>query len=534
MRKKLSVSGPLSLSVKAVLAFSFALVLMLCSASGAKAAGEDEQVTETLLQAGVTDPVQLSRWGDTAACFAGTDGVKKLIVLERHDGAWQIVINNPTALIQDRDWPELLLDSDNAVFWTYMLSDREIVRYHSSRGTDGTWGLVDQYTASSGYGEYTHVWSTMWDDAHGGEIIRTFGMYSEDDNDHGIQLMEVLPATWMTGCVRLADFDVSRFPTFFAETNDHFASENERFFREAAAALMPEYSFIKGMLKNSAMHFLMEKPNGSRVYAICEYMSHRAVNLIESSPLPAGTMLGYQNFTDSLWIDGRCVTIQLLYNGTAGIEYIYDDAACSEESEGFLFFGHRTVWDGSVVPMQAMLYGDHPWDDITQINWNTLPHNLSEASAQMDSGNYAMAVNPNPADRLHLRERADKRSRSQGKYYTGTAVGVMAQDGDWMQVTFGDWNSWVHGYMMKRYLTFGQAGDALYLDMSAMPPLSARDEKLKVYAEPQIGEYEWHMNEDWNTMRVIGIIGDEWYHVWFPATGEYGFVRQSDLWAGNG
>lgn len=90
------------------------------------------------------------------------------------------------------------------------------------------------------------------------------------------------------------------------------------------------------------------------------------------------------------------------------------------------------------------------------------------------------------------------------------------------------------GFMMKRYLTFGQAGDALYLDMSAMPPLSARDEKLKVYAEPQIGEYEWHMNEDWNTMRVIGIIGDEWYHVWFPATGEYGFVRQSDLWAGNG
>ena len=33
---------------------------------------------------------------------------------------------------------------------------------------------------------------------------------------------------------------------------------------------------------------------------LCEYMSHRAVNLIESSPLPAGTMLGYQNFTDPL------------------------------------------------------------------------------------------------------------------------------------------------------------------------------------------------------------------------------------------
>ena len=309
------------------------------------------------------------------------------------------MINNPTALIQEWEWPELLLDSGNAIFWTYIRWDTEIVRYHSSRGTDGTWGLVDQYTASSGYGEYTHVWSTMWDDAHGGEIIRTFGMYSEDDNDHGIQLMEVLPATWMTDCVRLADFDVSRFPTFFAETNDHFAFENERFFREAAAALMPEYSFIKGMLKNSAMHFLMEKPDGSRVYVICEYMSHRAVNLIESSPLPAGTMLGYQNFTDSLWIDGRCVTVQLFHSRKAGLEYIYNDSVYPEASGGFLFFGDRTVWDASEVPAWTLLYGEHPWDDITEIDWTNLPQNLTEASSQMDASSYAMVVNPNPADR---------------------------------------------------------------------------------------------------------------------------------------
>ena len=88
--------------------------------------------------------------------------------------------------------------------------------------------------------------------------------------------------------------------------------------------------------------------------------------------------------------------------------------------------------------------------------------------------------------------------------------------------------------MMKQYLSFGQAGDALYLDMSAMPMLSSRDEKLKVYKEPKTGEYVWHMNEDFNTMKVIGIIGSDWYHVWFLATGEYGFVLQSDLTEGNG
>ena len=506
------------------------LIFMLVSASALATGGDEALITDTLRQAGITEPVQLSQWGGTAACFVETDGVRRLVLLERHDGSWQIVIDNPTALIQEWDWPELLLDSDNAVFWTYVLSDTETVRNHSSRNADGSWNPVDQYFSDSGFGEYTHVWSTLWDDAHGGEIVRTFGMYSEDDNDHGIQLMEVLPATWMTDCVRLADFDVSRFPTFIG-TIDFYATENERFFREAAATLMPDYTFIKGMLKNSAMHFLMEKPDGSRVYVICEYMSHRAVNLIESSPLPAGTVLGYENFTDSLRIDGRCVTVQLFFSGRAGLEYIYDGTA---GEDAFLFFGDRAVWSGAEVPARTILYGDHPWNDITAMDWNSLPRTLDAAAARMDSGNYAMVVNPNPADRLHLRERADKGSRSRGKYYTGTPVGVSAQDGDWTQVTFGDWNSWVHGYMMKRYLTFGQAGDALYLDVSRMPQLSPAGEKLKVYREPQIGDYTWHMNADWSTMKVIGIIGNDWYHVWFPATGEYGFVRQSDLWAGNG
>ncbi len=510
---------------------AFALVLLLVSAYALADTGDDAQITDALRRAGVTQPVQLSQWGNTAACFAETDGVKRLIVLEKQDGGWQIVIDNPTALIQDADWPKLYLDSDQSIYWTYVLSEQVVVRYHSYRNTDGRWSPVDQFHGDSGYGEFTHIWNTSW---NGEEIIRTFSMANENDNDQGVQLMQILPASWLADCIWLEDFNVSRFPTFFAETYDCFATENKRFFRDAAAVLMPDYTFIKGMLKNDAMHFLMEKPDGSRLYVVCEYMSHREVRLIESLPLPEGTVLGYENFTDSLWIDGRCVTIHLLYNGSAGIEYIYDDAANYEDSGGFLFFGHRTVWDGSVVPTQTTLYGDHPWDDITQIDWNTLPHSLEEASSQMDSGNYAMVVNPNPADRLHLRERADKGSRSQGKYYTGTAVGVMAQDGDWTQVTFGDWNSWVNGYMMRRYLSFGQPGSALRLDLSAMPQLSPAFPILKVYRQPQAGSYVTHWQESHESMRVIGIIGDEWYHVWFPATGEYGFVRQSDLTAGNG
>ena len=346
--------------------------------------------------------------------------------------------------------------------------------------------------------------------------------------------MDPLPATWVGDHIVLADFDLRGFPTLIDPQLGAWF-ETDRFFVAACASLMPDFSYIKCILKDGAMHFLVRNLNTrEKFYVIVEYASQRKVNLIMSSPLPEDTYLGVENFTDSLWIDGRCVTVQLLYSGKAGLEYIYDDGAYSKETGGFLFFGDRTVWDGSEVPAQTILYGDHPWGDITQMDWHNLPHNLDEASAQMDSSAYAMVVNPKATDRLHLRELADKGSRSQGKYYTGTPVGVSAQDGEWTLVVFGDWHSWRRGYMMRRYLTLGQAGNALRLDISAMPQLDSGGKKLKVYKEPLIGDYIWHTNSNWSTMKVIGVIGDEWYHVWFPATGEYGFVQQSDLTAGNG
>lgn len=92
-----------------------ALILMLFSASALAAGSDEALITDTLRQAGITEPVQLTQWGDSAACFAETDGVKRLILLERHDGVWQIVIDNPTALIQEWDWPELYSDTDTAI-----------------------------------------------------------------------------------------------------------------------------------------------------------------------------------------------------------------------------------------------------------------------------------------------------------------------------------------------------------------------------------------------------------------------------------
>ena len=154
------------------------VLLILMSAFAQAEAGNKASILTVLGNAGITKPVQLSQWGDTAVCFSEADGVKRFLVLENRESGWQIVIDNPTALIQDADWPELVLDSDNAVFWTYTLSDNEIVRYHSARNPEGIWGFVDQSVYDTSFGESTSIWNTVWNDAHGGEIIRRMNVFS--------------------------------------------------------------------------------------------------------------------------------------------------------------------------------------------------------------------------------------------------------------------------------------------------------------------------------------------------------------------
>lgn len=115
--------------MKKVLFISFLCVSMFFLTFSIAENQDGTQITDTLRQAGITDPVQLSQWDDTAVCFSEIEGKKRLVVLEKKENFWQIKIDNPTALIQDADWPELYLESDNSIYWTYLLSDQEVLRY---------------------------------------------------------------------------------------------------------------------------------------------------------------------------------------------------------------------------------------------------------------------------------------------------------------------------------------------------------------------------------------------------------------------
>ena len=80
---------------------------------------------------------------------------------------------------------------------------------------------------------------------------------------------------------------------------------------------------------------------------------------------------------------------------------------------------------------------------------------LSPVLEYQKSSNSAVVNNPNSIDRLNLRTKPSQEAPSLGKYYSGTSVEVLSGDENgWTKVRLHT----LEGYMMTKYLVFGQDG----------------------------------------------------------------------------
>ena len=79
------------------------------------------------------------------------------------------------------------------------------------------------------------------------------------------------------------------------------------------------------------------------------------------------------------------------------------------------------------------IYGKSELFDLMKVPVEQWPTRQEEAVARLDTGAYAFVNNDNPKDRLHLREKPDRKAKSLGKFTTerrcrfsrGTATGRM-------------------------------------------------------------------------------------------------------------
>ena len=238
----------------------------------------------------------------------------------------------------------------------------------------------------------------------------------------------------------------------------------------------------------------------------------------------ASILLCVDEITYCMTCENGYLTLREVWNGAGGIgiqrHAIYDLQACAESAGGNAGFR----------------YGNHPYSDVTDLPFADFPTTYEEAMQHLDRTNWAVVNNPNPTDRLHLREKPDRKSVSLGKFYNRTPVYVDEIRGEWAHVTIGRDLS---GWMLTDYLAFGEDMDKV---VCAFPQLTVKDEHQEYGADEFVYEYRVFAAPDlsadtmrWNSMEsyyLIGVSGE--FYIIMNSEEAIGYIPQDWLWAGNG
>jgi len=222
------------------------------------------------------------------------------------------------------------------------------------------------------------------------------------------------------------------------------------------------YELIQLDLQPDALILLVDSPQGSRSLRIMPHENWQFKETIITKPLPQTASLDLFHAEEGSlqleWYDGKH---DIQFGFTQKAPEIWTSAwlqvDSDTDSENFQFTYNSVAYVDDTLSLQRnddAHYGDHPFQRIESIDFMRLPITKDAMLALVDDSRYAVVNNPNPEDRLHLRERPDKTARSFGKFYNRTPVRIHEIDGEWAKVSIGS-DGQLTGYMMTKYLAFG-------------------------------------------------------------------------------
>ena len=183
-------------------------------------------------------------------------------------------------------------------------------------------------------------------------------------------------------------------------------------------------------------------------------------------------------------------------------------------------------YGGLVLEGDRLLLGQLKNGTLGEADLPSLPLEPDDLACAVEREGWGIVHNPDPADRLHLRVRPDRSGKSLGKFYNGTPVRVISQQGDWSQVAVG--LDGLTGWMMTRYLAFGADADEVASAFPAMSYLEAYENQQPAYLDRQ-GSQQTELTA---AFEIVGVDG-EWY-ILLTHHGDIRYAPQAWFWAGNG
>lgn len=286
-----------------------------------------------------------------------------------------------------------------------------------------------------------------------------------------------------------------------------------------AEQLLPGYTHVDSIDDGDELRLLMRNPADELVFVGGVRGADGMWRFTESTPLPAGSAM---DSTGGLTIptDADSFTVELrpYADGTWGLSRI---VPASIAPKAILLYKH--VICTRYLVSEDTLLGDHPWSDVTVIDWTSLPGSYEEARAALDTSHWAVTSSPDPFDRVRLRSGPSTAAETIGSYYNSTPVYIREVSKEWCAVTVGG----VDGWMMTRYLVNGaHMGEV----PSAVPVPVPKRQETQLHVRPsRSSEYilrELEYADD--SAYIMGLSG-YWYHVWLPQTEEFGYAHVDDF-----
>ena len=351
----------------------------------------------------------------------------RLCIAEREAGGdYALTIDNSTALRQGEDIPELLIDTaGDVLFYTY--HGREdgqyeyaVYTYHAVK-QNGVWGTVDMTM------RYSREELAAW--VQDGKLCRSVSRFDKEDNLFRQDIYLPMPLAGLDDQLTLAGFDISLLPT------GEYANPPEAMIR--AALSLPEDAALERTLHGPYLFAEYFAPDGTRRVAACSYDEKDGYRTVSSQPLPEGWILddfhSWSKMNISNFMDITCAFAPYC-NSAWKLAWVQTDELFS-------------VFPNAIIPSidDTILYaGDLPDFDLSTVDLADLPKSQAEVFAAMDSTNWRVVNNPIPTDRLRLRDAPG--GKELGRYYNGTPVQVLGEEGEWSHVRIGH----VEGYIDDR------------------------------------------------------------------------------------
>jgi len=470
---------------------------------------------------------QQGRW----ALVLTKEGNHVLVVAEKGKAgpAYRFTIENPTAIMPADSQPNVLIDTGGDVLFFSFSKDEYHWSFNATKSEDG-WGEVALILYAHLPGSEQYYETPMF--VREGQLF--FERLETDGNDNILESYPYppLPVPQLVGKIGLADFDWSAFPTRPADWVESYEQPNP----DVLGALTPKGWTHKGAQMNlSGIYVLGQDEQGQTRLLLKRWLAS-----------PDDYQSGcYRDTVSAPLPENIRVQAQPLSRGVS----LYQDS----QNKAFSFFcDHDNVWPLSFVmaqdwyaanpyflfhpssPDTTYYFGTFPQSDIRAINLSGIPNTFEEAKQLLDQSGWAKVNNPNPKDRLHLRERPERGSTSLGKFYNGTPVKVLERRGDWARVRLAT----LEGWMMAKYLAFGKDMNQV---QPAFPQLvgleSLENTPMPLYARPDVDspviarrEIVYYVSRVW----IIGVAGDEWFYVYYVDEDLGGYMKQAWFWEGNG